>query len=224
MSETIIRQLTPTVTIFSRPFKRWGFFPVGGRSTAIKLKNGDVWVLASTTLDAPTKSTIDGMGNVKYIIGPNIEHNVFLGEFKQAYPDAKLIGVEHLVAKRKDLHFDGAYGIDPPETKYGYEPEIEACYFPETVNHDVAFFHAESRSLIEADLLFNVKTPLGSVGPDSAIHKKFTQWITSNKEATSQYAQKVAEWDFDIIIPCHGEVVETGGNSAWKSAFEAFFK
>lgn len=224
MSETIIRQLTPTVTIFSRPFKRFGVVPVGGRSTAIKLRSGDVWVLASTTLDAPTKSAVDGMGKVKYIVAPDTEHNQFLGEFKQAYPDAKLIGVEPLVAKRKDLQFDGAYGMDPPGTKYGYEPEIEACYFPETVNNDVAFFHAESRSLIEADLLWNMKTPLGTFGPDSALHKKFVQMTTSNKGATGQYARRVAEWDFDMIIPCHGEVIESDGKSAWKSAFEAFFQ
>lgn len=49
----------------TRPFKRFGIIPVGGRSTAIKLRNGDVWVLASTTLDPPTKEKIDGMGGVK---------------------------------------------------------------------------------------------------------------------------------------------------------------
>jgi hypothetical protein len=121
---------------------------VGGRSTAIKLRNGDVWVLASTTLDDPTKSTIDGMGKVKYvmstvayreiltktslpryIVAPDTEHNQFLGKGRRVtntqfsisvdrriqtsiYPDAKLIGVEPLVAKRKDLHFDGGTSSD----------------------------------------------------------------------------------------------------------------
>jgi hypothetical protein len=41
--------------------------------------------------------------------------------------------------------------------------QLFVSYFPETVNSDVAFFHTESRSLIEADLLFNVK-----VDPDLA--------------------------------------------------------
>ena len=39
---------------------------MGGRSTAIRLASGDVWVLASTTLDDSTKKTIDEMGPVKY--------------------------------------------------------------------------------------------------------------------------------------------------------------
>ena len=49
-----------------RPFSRFGLVPIGGRSTAIKLKAGGVWVLASTPLDADTKTRIDALGPVKY--------------------------------------------------------------------------------------------------------------------------------------------------------------
>ena len=50
---------------FCRPFARFGVFPVGGRSTAVKLRNGDVWVLASTPLDADTKNKLGEIGPVK---------------------------------------------------------------------------------------------------------------------------------------------------------------
>ena len=40
--------------------------PLGGRSTAIQLKAGGVWILASTPLDAETKSTLNNLGPVKY--------------------------------------------------------------------------------------------------------------------------------------------------------------
>ena len=47
------------------PFTRFGILPLGGRSTAIKLSGGDVWVLASTPLDEPTKTKLDELGPVK---------------------------------------------------------------------------------------------------------------------------------------------------------------
>ena len=47
------------------PFARFGLFPVGGRSTAIKLRGGDVWVLASTPLNEETKAKLDELGPVK---------------------------------------------------------------------------------------------------------------------------------------------------------------
>ena len=49
------------------PFSRFNLFPVGGRSTAIKLSNGDVWVLASTPLDEPTKTKLGELGPVKCV-------------------------------------------------------------------------------------------------------------------------------------------------------------
>jgi len=62
----VIRNITPNITTFSKPFSRFGVVPIGGRSTAIKL-SGDkgVWVMASTPLDEPTKARLQEMGEVK---------------------------------------------------------------------------------------------------------------------------------------------------------------
>ena len=38
---------------------------MGGRSTAIKLRKGGVWVLASTPLNEETRMKIDELGEVK---------------------------------------------------------------------------------------------------------------------------------------------------------------
>lgn len=48
-----------------RPFKRLNVVPFGGRSTAIKMRNGDVWVLASTPLNDATKQKLSELGPVK---------------------------------------------------------------------------------------------------------------------------------------------------------------
>lgn len=47
------------------PFARFGVIPFGGRSTAIRLPSGGVWVLASTPLGAQTKAKLDELGPVK---------------------------------------------------------------------------------------------------------------------------------------------------------------
>jgi hypothetical protein len=65
MSETVIRAIGPYLTIFSVPFVRMGVLPIGGRSTAIKLKNDEVFVLVSTAADKETIDTINKMGTVK---------------------------------------------------------------------------------------------------------------------------------------------------------------
>ena len=75
------KQVAKDVWTFSRPFARFGIIPVGGRSTAIKLSSGDVWVMASTPLNDITKAKLDELGPVKYIVGGDAVHHLFLGMF-----------------------------------------------------------------------------------------------------------------------------------------------
>jgi hypothetical protein len=238
--EIVIREVTEGIWTFSKPFKRFGIFPWGGRSTAVKLANGDVWVLASTPLSSETKKTLDKLGPVAYIVAPDAGHHLYLGQFKSAYPDAKLIGVADLVEKKKKegLTLDGAYGRDPADTKYGYEPEIEAIYFSGFSMKDVAFLHAPSKTLIQADLLFNLpgneqysksktspKLPIiGSFQPFGKIHKHFLWGEGKDKAAMKKDAIAVANWDFDRVIMCHGDVIETGGNAAWREAYKWYIE
>lgn len=117
---------------------------------------------------------------MKYIVGPDAVHNLYLsksnlvsividctrqGEYKDAYSGAALIGVEPHLAKPelKSLHFTGVYGREGDEpsdaSKFGYaaaDGELEACYFSGFSNKDVAFLHKPSKTLVVADLLFNL--------------------------------------------------------------------
>jgi len=52
---------------------------MGGRSTAIKLSSGDVWVVASTPLSNETKAAVEKLGPVKYIVAADADHHFFLG-------------------------------------------------------------------------------------------------------------------------------------------------
>ncbi|KAJ7201703.1 hypothetical protein GGX14DRAFT_159998 [Mycena pura] len=236
----VIREVTPEITIFSKPFARFQVLPFGGRSTAVKLSTGAVWVLASTPLTHDTKAALDKLGPVKWIMGADAVHHMYLGQFKKAYPEAKVIGVEALVAKKKaeGLVFDGAYGLDSPDTKYGFEDEIHACYFSGFANKDVAWFHVASKTLIVADLLFNLpgteqyskskkatdaRVPiLGKIDPFGNIHKRLVWGQGKDKAAMTRDAKTVLEWAPERIIMCHGDVIENEGSRAWAAAYSKY--
>jgi len=236
--ETVIREVTKNVWTFSRPFARYGIAPIGGRSTAIKLQDSSLWVLASTPLDTETKSKLDELGPVKYIISPDGLHHLYLGEFKKAYPEAKVLGPAMAAQRIKDkqVKFDGIWGTDPPDTKYGFEPDIQACYFSGFRNKDVAFYHPESKTMIEADLMFNLpakeqysksKSSGGlpffkDLGPFSWAHAKMLSGLCDDKEAMKRDAKTVAGWNFERIIPCHGDVIETNAKEAWRTLYKDF--
>lgn len=253
-----IRSVTPRLATFSRPFARFGFVPIGGRSTAVQLRDGTVWVLASTPLDSSTRAKLQEMGEVRYVVAPDVEHHLFLPQYAAEYPHAKVIGVEGLEAKHKDLEFAGLYGRDPEGTEYGFEDEIQAQYFPTFANRDVVFHHIDTKTLITADLLFNLPpdeqyaaTPAGRatsripflmmavnrLKPSSWLHRAFigaagvaagipgVEKGGSKQERRHRFASdaaEVARWDFDRIVMCHGDVIESGGKEAWLSAFEKY--
>ncbi|KAJ3732564.1 hypothetical protein DFJ43DRAFT_1073185 [Lentinula guzmanii] len=238
MSETVIREVAKDVWIFSRPFSRFGIFPVGGRSTAVKMRNGNLWVLASTPLDSETKVKLDELGPVKYIIGADAVHHLFLSDFKKAYPEAKVVAPKAAIERVADkgLKFDGAWGSDPEGTQYGFEEDIQHCYFSGFANKDVAFFHPASKSMIQADLLFNLppteqyskskssgRLPfVGNFGPFSWFHSKFASAMGEDNEQMKRHVKIVASWDFERMIPCHGDVIEDRAKDAWKAAYKAY--
>ncbi|KAF8886151.1 hypothetical protein BD779DRAFT_1662749 [Infundibulicybe gibba] len=194
------------------------------------LRDGGVWVLASTPLSDETRETLDRMGPVKYIIGANAQHYLFLGEFKKAYPDAKLIAPQGAINKVEDasFSFDGAWGKDPADTQYGFEGDIKALFFSWFKNQDVAFLHLASKTLIQADLLFNPppteqysKSAI-EIPPRSWSHSRFLWNLSIDKEEMRRDAMTVAGWDFERIIPCHGDVIEEDANAAWRAAYQSF--
>ncbi|CAE6370683.1 unnamed protein product [Rhizoctonia solani] len=48
--------------------------------------------------------------------------------------------------------------------------------------------------------------------------------LTCSPSAMSRDAKTVAGWDFDRIIPCHGDVIESGGKAAWCEAFKWYLE
>lgn len=257
-SPVYINEVTPEITTFDFPFNRFGILPIGGRSIAIKMRDGRLWIVPSTPLDGPTKAKIDSLGEVAYLVAPDNVHHLFLKDFHSAYPAAKVVGTEGHEEKRPDVKFNGIYGKDPENTQYGYESELVPQYFPTFANRDVAFLHKDSKTLITADLLFNLpckqqyrNTPAGKptswlpgviwfstmFNPFSSFHKTFlgTAGVASQipntpnggskDERTRNFAQAastVAKWDFQRIIMLHGDIIETGGQKAWITAFSKY--
>jgi len=238
MANVVIREVVSNVWTFSTPFTRLGLFRIGGRSTAIRLTSGDVWVLASTPLTTETKATIDRLGPVKFVVGPSSVHHLFLAEFHEAYPNARLLSVEEAIEKKRNenLNWHGYWSDSNREPTFGFEDEIKSCYFSGFKNKDVAFFHSPSKTLIVADLIFNLPAteqyseswigsglPLVSrfarLNPYTTIHRKLAKVLGIDATAMSRDVKIVASWDIHRIIPCHGDVIEVDGNNAWRAAY-----
>lgn len=259
-----IRSLTPRITVFSQPFSRFGKIHFGMRATCVQLQSGSLAIFSPTPLTSNVRSTIDGLGgNVRYLVAPDIEHHMHLSAWKQAYPQAMVMGPSGLQQKREKsgktdtspfAHvwharnkrtYEGKFGSLPAE----FAEEFDVEYFHTHGNKDIAFLHKrDGGTLIEADLLFNLPAKeqyaASDIDPSSGIltkiamyftslppnnaealgQKRFNWWALGSKDrkAYAESAKVVSGWQFERIIPCHGDVIEKDAKKIWDNVYGWF--
>ncbi|KAJ9613147.1 hypothetical protein H2200_003088 [Cladophialophora chaetospira] len=241
----VIRDVTPNITTLSVPFLRFGHIKLGGRGTLVKLQTGNVAVFSPVAFTPDVQTKVKSLGPVKYIVAPDIEHHIFVSTWAKEYPEAEVIGMEGLPEKRENdpatkgtkfAHvFSSGNKLDlkiSPE----FDAEFSYEYFHSHQNKELVFLHKPSRTMIEADLIFNLpateqysKTGVdarsgiltklfGSImntRGDAIWHKRFLWYGAGGKDRAgfADSVRRINAWDYDRVIPCHGDVIETGGKA-----------
>jgi hypothetical protein len=96
----------PGVYTGDRPFY-WNKIDVGCRMCVIQLPNNDLWIHSPVGLDVETKSVLDKLGTVKFVVSPNYEHVSFAEQWSREYPDAFMWGCPGLAEKLPNIKWEG---------------------------------------------------------------------------------------------------------------------
>jgi|SRR5437660_130289 len=93
---------------------------------------------------------------------------------------------------------------------------------------EIAFLHRPSRTLIVGDLCFAIgesaPAAMRSMARAMRIYKRprptpMFRWGLRNRTAARRSLDRILSWDFDRIIVGHGDLLETGGHSAFRDAY-----
>jgi len=245
----VIRKLTENITTLSVPFFRFGHIKVGGRGTLVRLQGGGVAVFSPVALTPEVKETVSSLGELKYIAALDMEHHIFLGEWNKEYPNAKVLAPEGLLEKRKkqkneDVPFSVIFAAkDKASTKVDseFDAEFDYEFVDGHLNKELVFNYKPEKTLIEADLMFNLPateqfsktgTPAGTGiltrlfsalnnTSGAAMGQRRMIWygVAVDKPSFNKSVQKINGWDFNKIIPCHGDVIETDGKGIFEKVF-----
>lgn len=124
-----------------------------------------------------------------------------------------------------------------------FDRDFDYEYVPDHPNKELAFLYKPEKTLIVADLLFNAppteqysRTGLAAdrgiftklfhkiqSTQGNAIWQKRFLWYAasaSNRPRFNKSASRIASWDFNRIIPCHGDVIENNARGVFKNVFE----
>jgi len=95
--------------------------------------------------------SVDAVGPVRHIISPNKIHHLFLAEWSERWPDARVYAPPGLAQRRPELNFDAELGDEPDPA---WVADIDQVIFRGSVAmEEVAFFHRASRTAIICDLI-----------------------------------------------------------------------
>lgn len=189
-----------------------------GRATIMRVgTSGALAIYSPLPIDDDMGKKIDALGDVRYLIAPNMVHWMYLGAAKKRYPKAKAFGPAGLEKKLK-----GSVELEvlPPSghiKEVGEELRLALVAGSPKMNEHL-ILHQPSSSLVVGDLLFNIHA-CDSFGMRlflkflSRAWKKpaqttFWKFLTKDHGATARSIQHVLTWDFERVVVAHGLVIE----------------
>lgn len=200
---------------------------IGTRTTVLRLDDGGVLLHAPGPLDPSTCAAIGEIGPVRYLVAPNLEHHLFLPAAREAFPEAEVVAVAGLAARHPSLRVDHVLDGALPSALAGQLAVRRLDGAPKLDEH--VLYHAASRTLVGADLAFNLH---GSTG-----FTRFAMWlngandrlcvtrlaraafIADARAAAASVRAMTEAWDIGRIVVAHGEVFEGDGNAALREAW-----
>jgi hypothetical protein len=226
--ELMLREFGPDIWTSEGPVVSFFGFPYPTRMAAIKLSDGSLFVWSPIALSLPLKREIDALGSVRCLVSPNLLHHLFLGEWKTAYPDARLFAPPGLRKRRKALAFDAELS-DTPDPLWAADIDqiLVRGSFAMT---EVVFFHRASGAAIFADLIQNFPRDYykgwrgllarlgGIVQPNPGAPR---DWRASfaNRSAARAALARILAWPIERVLIAHGEVVSANGAAFVRQAF-----
>jgi hypothetical protein len=122
-----------------------------------------------------------------------------------------------------------------------FASEFDVTYIDSVASHELVLFHKPTRRLLEADLLFNGpateqfsqsgKSPTSGIlnmafAPSfsakyPAVWQKRLAWyVIGAKDGTvlARSLERINSWDFDRLVPCHGNIIDTGTKDVFRHA------
>lgn len=208
-------------------------FPFPTRSVIVRFDDGALWVWSPVKLTEALRRDVDGLGRVAHLVSPNKLHHLYLGEWKAAFPAAKLWGPASSIAKRRDLSFEPSLKDNPPSAWQGCLDQ--AWFRGSPVMDEIVFFHHASRTAILADLIESFtdqflrehwtwwQRPLARLdGITLASSRAPLEWRLSfiDRAPARAARDKMLSWNCHRVVMAHGEWQRTNGHAFLRRSFE----
>jgi hypothetical protein len=203
----MLNEFGPSLYVADGPTVSFYGFPYPTRMAVVRLSDGSVWVWSPIALSDALLKSVDAIGSVRHIVSPNKIHHLFLAEWADHWPEARVYAPPGLVQRP-------AWASDMDQVIFRGSFAME----------EVVFFHRASRTAIICDLIQRhpEATMTGWKGMlmrlDSLVGEHGStprEWRASflRRGKARAAREKVLSWKPDRLLIAHGECAQTGATS-----------
>jgi len=218
----MLEEIGPSLYVADGPVVSFYGFPYPTRMAVVRLSDGSAWVWSPVALSDDLFNSVDAIGPVRHIVSPNKIHHLFLAEWGERWPEARVYAPPGLAQKRPDLRFDAELGDDPDPA---WKADIDQVIFRGSLAmQEVAFFHHASRTAIICDLIQRHPEATmtgwkgmlmrldGLVGEHGSTPREWRASFLRRGKARAA-REKVLGWKPERLLIAHGECAQTGATS-----------
>ncbi|MCA9636878.1 MAG: DUF4336 domain-containing protein [Myxococcales bacterium] len=183
---------------------------------------------------APTPAILDqvrALGEVRWIVAPNLLHHLFVGPWLEAFPAARAYAAPGLPERRPDLPWAGVLASSDDDVPWDRSFVDHVTLRGHPFHVEVALYHRPSRTLLLCDQIENlghapetasalVRWGLELAGmarrPTAPTDLKLS---LDDPEATRAGVRAVLAWPFERVIIAHGRLIERDARATMIDAF-----
>ena len=223
----MLREFGPSIYVAEGPTVSFYGFPYPTRMALVQLSGGTTWAWSPVALNDELVSAVNALGPVSHIVSPNKIHHLFLGEWKERWPDARLYAPPGLAERKPELEFDAILGDSPDPA---WASDIDQVIFHGSLSmEEVAFFHRQSRTVLFCDLIQRFPEHAangwrgmlmrlnGLVGARGSTPREWRASFLRRKEARLAREQ-VLGWNPEKLLIAHGQCSQSGASTIVKDA------
>jgi hypothetical protein len=199
---------------------------LGHRMTVARLPDQSLWVHSPVAYSPALACALAELGPVAHLVAPNYMHDTYLEGWLPRYPEVRFHAPRSFHKVFPHHRITDVLGATPNPAWADVLEQHLVQGVPRV--HEVVFYHRPARTLIVADLAFNLGGDMPLLSRAllqlNGCYGCFTpsrmfKSVIKDRSALGGSIDRILEWDFDRIIVSHGANIERGGRTALREAF-----
>ncbi|HYG26409.1 MAG TPA: DUF4336 domain-containing protein [Caulobacteraceae bacterium] len=227
MSTSALQPFGPEIWLSDGPITEVVGFRYPTRMAVIRLPDRALLVWSPVALTDRLRGELEQIGSVEHLVAPNSLHHLFLREWREAYPRARLYAAPGLRERRADIVIDEELRGEAPPLWAG---AVDYVLVGNRITTEAVFFHRVSGTVLFTDLL--QQFPPGwfrgwralvarldlMTQPEPTVPRKFRAAFT-DRRAAREAVRKVLAWPIEKVVMAHGTPVERDAQAFVERAF-----